>query len=300
MKKYFSVADTISFFSEQTGLSFSISDIYDFVLRRFLTPCFRYDGMLTWEDEYYTRYRLDTGFYGYLTTHELQDDFIQIYRCGRAKIKGKVFVTELLNTVGIPDHLCEKKDKTFYVLDARSIYDVEFKYHVPIRELMKDYPDYAKEKIAEYESNEMSGYRKFGNVLDCTAVHPKANFDSSKEAVDLFEMELLFRDVLFSYVEIEAIIKGKKSQSDRFSEEKNTQVEPISTLQAIGIMAELLALEDGCYKYRKGEKNVNAKAIGEAVAARAKMRFGDDIRGFDSFNKKISEGLKALEKLEKK
>lgn len=76
-----------------------------------------------------------------------------------------------------------------------------------------------------------------------------------------------------------------------------TPAEPITTLQAIGIMAELLALEDGCYKYRKGESNVNAKAISVAVSNRAKARFGDDVRGFDSFNKKISEGLKALEKL---
>ncbi len=82
--------------------------------------------------------------------------------------------------------------------------------------------------------------------------------------------------------------------------DENQPAEPITTLQAIGIMAELLALEDGCYKYRKGESNVNAKAIGVAVSNRAKARFGDNVRGFDSFNKKISEGLKALEKLEKK
>lgn len=74
--------------------------------------------------------------------------------------------------------------------------------------------------------------------------------------------------------------------------------DPITTLQAIGIMAELLAAENG-YTYRRGE-NVNAKAIGTAVANRAKARFGHDVRGFESFNKKISEGLKALEDLEKK
>jgi len=85
-----------------------------------------------------------------------------------------------------------------------------------------------------------------------------------------------------------------------YESRETTDEDSITTLQAIGIMAELLALEDGCYKYRKGESNVNAAAIGMAVSSRAKIRFGDNIRGFDSFNKKISEGLKALEKLEKK
>lgn len=73
--------------------------------------------------------------------------------------------------------------------------------------------------------------------------------------------------------------------------------EPISTLQAVGIMAQLLASSERGNKYRIGENNKpNAKAIGDAVANKARTYFGEDIRGFDSFNKKISESLKLLEK----
>jgi hypothetical protein len=83
-------------------------------------------------------------------------------------------------------------------------------------------------------------------------------------------------------------------------DDQTTRREPITTLQAVGIMAELLASLENGHRYRKGEDNVNAKAIGMAVSNRAKARFGNDVRGFFSFNKKISEGLKALEDLEKK
>lgn len=81
--------------------------------------------------------------------------------------------------------------------------------------------------------------------------------------------------------------------------QSSTPAEPITTLQAIGIMAELLAEAESGQRFRKGESNVNAAAIGTAVAARAKIRFGNNIRGFETFNKKIGEGLKALEKIEK-
>lgn len=97
-----------------------------------------------------------------------------------------------------------------------------------------------------------------------------------------------------------SVASKEKIDSDKYSTAAMpaNAAEPITTLQAIGIMAELLAAENG-YTYRRGE-NVNAKAIGIAVANRAKARFGDDIRGFESFNKKISEGLKTLERLKKK
>lgn len=62
-------------------------------------------------------------------------------------------------------------------------------------------------------------------------------------------------------------------------------------------MAELLAKCENGYQYRKGDNNApNAKAIGDAVARKARVYFGNDVRGFDSFHKKISKGLKELEK----
>lgn len=303
MKNYLSVADSICFFSEKIGLSFNLADISDFVVRGLLTPCFRYDGMLAWESDDQDRYKMDTAFFGYLTTYELQDEFLTIATFGRTKVSGRVFIKEMIRTTGIPEHL-HIQDKSFYLLDYASIKKAEYQYHVPLRELVKEYPEYVKNKIAEYQENS-SGFEVYGDILNCTARHPAANFDPAKEAIGFFEeITLYFSDIVFPYTEITAIIEGKNLQPER-DKEPNTlptrqpPAEPITTLQAIGIMAELLAAENG-YKYRKGESNVNAKAIGMAVSNRAKARFGDNIRGFDSFNKKISEGLKALEKIEKK
>lgn len=297
------MADSICFFSERTGLSFNLADISDFVVRGLLTPCFRYDGMLAWESDDQDRYKRDTGFFGYLTTYELQDEFLRVATFEKTKISKRVFIKEMIRTMGIPEHL-RTENKSFYLLDYESIKKAEYQHHVPLRELVKDYPEYVKGKIAEYREAS-SGFHVYGDILNCTAIHPAVNFDPAKEAIAFFEMTLFFSDIVFPYIEITAIIEGKNLQPEK-AKEPNTaptgqpSAEPITTLQAIGIMAELLALEDGCYKYRKGESNVNAKAIGVAVSNRAKARFGDNVRGFDSFNKKISEGLKALEKLEKK
>ena len=204
--------------------------------------------------------------------------------------------------MGIPEHL-RTENKSFYLLDYESITKSEYQHHVPLREIVKDYPEYVEGKIAEYNAI-ASDFKVYGDILNCTAINPAVSFDPTKEAIDFFEMNLLFSDILFPYVEVISIIEGKNLQPEKVKEPNTAPIgqpadEPITTLQAIGIMAELLAAENG-YKYRRGESNVNAKAIGDAVANRAKLRFGTDVRGFESFNRKISEGLKALEDLEKK
>lgn len=110
----------------------------------------------------------------------------------------------------------------------------------------------------------------------------------------VFRMENInkFTESSSSFIAEKNSLDSKKSYDGLSDQETN-----ITTLKAIGFMAELLAQDKT--NFRRGD-NVNAKAIGDAVAARAKIRFGDDVRGFDSFNRKISEGLKALEKKEKK
>lgn len=91
--------------------------------------------------------------------------------------------------------------------------------------------------------------------------------------------------------------KDKISNQEATVQEATNEHDSISTLQAIGIMAELLAKCENGYQYRKGDNNApNAKAIGDAVARKARVYFGNDVRGFDSFHKKISKGLKELEK----
>lgn len=127
-------------------------------------------------------------------------------------------------------------------------------------------------------------------LLDMPATKSTFLYESA-----LFGISLPLEQIFISIDELEKIVQPQQVEKQNL-----TPTESITTLQAVGIMAELLALEDGCYKYRKGESNVNAAAIGTAVSNRAKARFGDNVRGFESFNRKISEGLKALEDLEKK
>lgn len=139
-------------------------------------------------------------------------------------------------------------------------------------------------------------YIKMGSGFYVVAERTKVKDDIEGEYVPTTNL-LAYAELVVKPTDLKMLFDSNETMQKEISSDPESN---ITTLQAIGIMAELLAEVEGCHKYRKGEKNVNANAIGVAVAARAKMRFGDDIRGFDSFNKKISEGLKALEKLEKK
>jgi hypothetical protein len=65
----------------------------------------------------------------------------------------------------------------------------------------------------------------------------------------------------------------------------------MSSMKAIAIMAHLLAASAG--KYRVGERP-NSEAIGQAVNDLAKQFFGDDVRGYASFHKKVGAALKNL------
>ncbi|CAM5790441.1 hypothetical protein CCAE64S_02587 [Castellaniella caeni] len=66
-----------------------------------------------------------------------------------------------------------------------------------------------------------------------------------------------------------------------------------NSVKTIAIMAHLLAASAG--KYRAGERP-NAGVIGEAVNDLAKQFFGDDVRGYASFHKKVGLALKAFSK----
>ncbi|MBU6995864.1 hypothetical protein [Ferrovum myxofaciens] len=68
-------------------------------------------------------------------------------------------------------------------------------------------------------------------------------------------------------------------------------VAEMNSLKGLAIMATLLAR--GSMKYQSGDKP-NAEAIGRAVQDEAEKLFGDDVRGFRAFNKKIGEALKVF------
>ena len=63
--------------------------------------------------------------------------------------------------------------------------------------------------------------------------------------------------------------------------------------KAIALMAHLLAASAG--KYRAGERP-NSEAIGQAVNDLAKQFFGEEVRGYASFHKKIGTALKTFSK----
>ncbi|MCW7540659.1 hypothetical protein OOT46_22835 [Aquabacterium sp. A7-Y] len=65
----------------------------------------------------------------------------------------------------------------------------------------------------------------------------------------------------------------------------------MNSLKAIAVMAHLLARS--APGYRTGERP-NAEQIGKAVAEVAQQLFGDDVRGFKSFHKKVGEALKVF------
>ncbi len=62
--------------------------------------------------------------------------------------------------------------------------------------------------------------------------------------------------------------------------------------RAIAIMAWLLSEQKSACRIAG---RPNAKAIGEQVADLARTAFGEDIRGFDSFHKKVAEALKSFD-----
>ena len=70
-----------------------------------------------------------------------------------------------------------------------------------------------------------------------------------------------------------------------------SNVEEMNSHKAIAIMAHLLAASVG--KYRAGERP-NAEAIGQAVNEAAKRFFGDDVRGYASFHKKLGAALRTF------
>jgi hypothetical protein len=67
----------------------------------------------------------------------------------------------------------------------------------------------------------------------------------------------------------------------------------MNSMKAIALMAHLLAASAG--KYRAGECP-NSEAIGQAVNALAKQFFGEEVRGYASFHKKVGAALKTFSK----
>jgi hypothetical protein len=71
-----------------------------------------------------------------------------------------------------------------------------------------------------------------------------------------------------------------------------SEVAEMTANRAIAIMAWLLTTNRPAMQI--GERP-NAKAIGEAVADLARRQFGEDVRGFASFHKRVSNAMKTLE-----
>lgn len=67
----------------------------------------------------------------------------------------------------------------------------------------------------------------------------------------------------------------------------------LNSLKALAIMGHLLARSSNVY--RTGDRP-NAAQIGQAVAEAAQQLFGDDVRGFKSFHKKMSEALMVFDR----
>lgn len=66
----------------------------------------------------------------------------------------------------------------------------------------------------------------------------------------------------------------------------------MNSLIAIGLMAHLLAKASPVYSIAE---RPNAKQIGVGVLAAAKEWFGPDVAGFNTFERKVTKGLKQLE-----
>jgi hypothetical protein len=69
------------------------------------------------------------------------------------------------------------------------------------------------------------------------------------------------------------------------------EVAELNTMRALAMMAWILSESKPAYSL---SGRPNAKAIGEAVSAVAAKTFGEDVRGFAAFNKKISKALSLL------
>lgn len=73
-----------------------------------------------------------------------------------------------------------------------------------------------------------------------------------------------------------------------------SDVAEMNTTKALACMALILAKQGG--RFSKGNDNKpNAAEIGRAVEEAARQAFGNDVRGFQSFHKKISRALALLE-----
>ena len=71
-----------------------------------------------------------------------------------------------------------------------------------------------------------------------------------------------------------------------------SEVAEINADRALAIMAFLLSKQSA--KYSNGN-NPNASAIAEAINPLAKEFFGNEVRGFESFNKRLGKALRHLE-----
>ena len=74
-----------------------------------------------------------------------------------------------------------------------------------------------------------------------------------------------------------------------------SEVAEMNTMQALAVMALLLAESSQGSKYKTGDRP-NAKVIGDTVLPLAKTFFGDDVK-LASFNKKISKALEVFNEL---
>lgn len=72
-----------------------------------------------------------------------------------------------------------------------------------------------------------------------------------------------------------------------------SNVAEMNSMKALAIMAHLLA--KAAPGYRVGDRP-NAENIGKAVLQFAQLPFGEDTRGFLSFNKKVGQALKLFER----
>lgn len=315
VKSYLNTRDLIEYFIDKTNVSLNRMDILDLVARGLLTPCFRYSGSIAWVTEESSRNKFDNTFFGYLTSHTLQDCYERLLDNGHLTIYSRISIYEALRSTCIPDHLIKDQTKSFYLFDHAGMNRALEKHLVPAANLLDKHGEYAITKFMDHykfwgESDDLEdilsdNVKLLDHLEKFKVLDPDAVFDQPKEATDFFELDLKASEVIFPHTEITAIIEGKNLQPEKVKEPiieavPHPPAEPITTLQAIGIMAELLAEAESGHRFRKSTGNLNIKNIGLAVANRAKTRFGHDIRGFESFNKKISEGLKALEKIEKK
>lgn len=222
MKKYLNTSDFIAYFLDKTNVLLNRKDIIDLVIRGRLTPCFWYSGMLTWDDKEYSKFRVDTGFRGYLTSYTLQDHYCEFLKNGSLVIDSRVFIYETLRTVGIPDKFIGDKYKSFYLLDRNHYFSVMEENRVPALSIIKKHREYVENEFIVNYPHELipddldeiiKDKEKFLNSLrDFKVIDPDMDFDSYKEASATFRLEVKTDDISFAMTEIELIIEGTKEQ----------------------------------------------------------------------------------------